>query len=177
MFKWLVHNSTNPNDILFVINIFLHVFANSTLSIPSFSHKPLSLCLHSSHWSYEYPFLQCSHDNEHIGIHDTINDVFALNKKLAFMWLRSICMLFPLSCFKHLNVMLTMSFLKMGSCRNLSFGLATKVRGLQGCGPRGRPRSHFTCSRECKECEGMNPHTPKGTPMLVVGVPKGFPNS
>jgi hypothetical protein len=22
----------------------------------------------------------------------------------------------------------------------------------------------------------MNPHTPKGTPMLEVGVPKGFPN-
>jgi hypothetical protein len=22
----------------------------------------------------------------------------------------------------------------------------------------------------------MNPHTPKGTPMLGVGVPKGFPN-
>jgi hypothetical protein len=22
-------------------------------------------------------------------------------------------------------------------------------------------REHFTCSRECKECEGMNPHTPK----------------
>jgi hypothetical protein len=35
---------------------------------------------------------------------------------------------------------------------------------------------HSTCSRECKECEGMNPHTPKWTPMLGVGVPKGLPN-
>ncbi len=61
-------------------------------------------------------------------------------------------------------------------CRNLSFGLATKARGLQGCTPRGRPMSHFTCSWECKECEGMNLHTPKGTPMLGVGVPKGLPN-
>jgi hypothetical protein len=62
------------------------------------------------------------------------------------------------------------------NCRNRRLGLTTKARGLQGCGPRGRPGSHFTCSRECKECEGMNPHTPKGTPMLGVGVPKGLPN-
>ncbi len=47
---------------------------------------------------------------------------------------------------------------------------------LQGCGPRGTPESHITCSREFKECEGMNPHTPKGIPMLGVGVPKGLPN-
>jgi hypothetical protein len=61
-------------------------------------------------------------------------------------------------------------------CHNPSLGFATKARGLQGCMPRGRFGSHFTCSRECKECEGMNPHTPKGTPMLGVGVPKGLPN-
>jgi hypothetical protein len=61
-------------------------------------------------------------------------------------------------------------------CHNPSLGLATKARGLQGYGPRGRPGSHFTCSRECKECESMNPHTPKGTPMLGVGVPKGLLN-
>jgi hypothetical protein len=35
-------------------------------------------------------------------------------------------------------------------------------------------REHSTCSRECKECEGMSPHTPKWTPMLGVGVPKGL---
>jgi hypothetical protein len=33
--------------------------------------------------------------------------------------------------------------------------------GLQTCGPISRPGSHITCSRECKECEGANPHTPK----------------
>ncbi len=27
-----------------------------------------------------------------------------------------------------------------GECCNLSFGLTTKVKGLQGCGPRGVPR-------------------------------------
>jgi hypothetical protein len=36
--------------------------------------------------------------------------------------------------------------------------------GLQGCEPRRRPGSHLTCSRECKECEGRNPHTPKWVP-------------
>jgi hypothetical protein len=30
---------------------------------------------------------------------------------------------------------------------------------LQGCGPRGKPES-------AKECEGIDPHTPKGTPTL-----------
>ncbi len=57
-------------------------------------------------------------------------------------------------------------------CRNPSIWLATKARRLRGCGPRSRPESHITCSRECKEsreCEGMNPHTPKWTPMLGVG--------
>jgi hypothetical protein len=37
-------------------------------------------------------------------------------------------------------------------------------------------REHSTCFRECKECEGMNLHTPKWTPMLGVGVPKGLSN-
>jgi hypothetical protein len=45
-------------------------------------------------------------------------------------------------------------------------------KGVAKCGPRSRPGSHITCSRECKksrECEGMNPHTPKWTPTLGVG--------
>ncbi len=46
-------------------------------------------------------------------------------------------------------------------CRNPSIWLATKARGLRGCGPKSRPGSHITYSRECKECEGMSPHTPK----------------
>jgi hypothetical protein len=49
-------------------------------------------------------------------------------------------------------------------------------KGLQGCEPRGKPRSHITCSRECKECEGMNLDTPKWIPIMGVGVPNGFPN-
>jgi hypothetical protein len=56
-------------------------------------------------------------------------------------------------------------------CRNPSFGLATKAKGLQGCGPKGRkpgsqgkeaarvrtkrkPESHITYSRECEKVWG-----------------------
>jgi hypothetical protein len=77
-------------------------------------------------------------------------------------------------------------------CRNPSFGLATKAKGLQGCGPRGRklgsqdkgiprlrakrkPGSHITLLpgvlESVREYEGMNPHTPKATPTLGDGVP------
>jgi hypothetical protein len=59
---------------------------------------------------------------------------------------------------------------------DMPFWAYDQSKGLQGCRPRERPKSHITCSRECKECEGMNLHTPKWTPMLGVGVPKGFLN-
>jgi hypothetical protein len=49
-------------------------------------------------------------------------------------------------------------------------------KGLQGCELRERLGSHLTCSWECKECEGMNPHTPKWTPIVGVGIPNGLPN-
>ncbi len=61
-------------------------------------------------------------------------------------------------------------------CHNTSLGFCDQGKGLQGCEPRGRLGSHITCSRECKECEGMNPHTPKRIPMLGVGVPNGLLN-
>jgi hypothetical protein len=53
----------------------------------------------------------------------------------------------------------------------LALGLRPRLRGLQGCGPRGSPRvkargspgvtSHIPGS--VRKCEGMNPHTPKAT--------------
>jgi hypothetical protein len=62
--------------------------------------------------------------------------------------------------------------IEYGNYHNPSFGLATKAKGLQGCGPRERkprsqgkgiarvrakrkPGSHITYSRECKKCEGV----------------------
>ncbi len=51
-------------------------------------------------------------------------------------------------------------------------------QGLQRCKPRGKPGNHISCSRECKRVwgKGMNPHIPKWTFILGVGVPNGFLN-
>jgi len=40
---------------------------------------------------------------------------------------------------------------------------------LQGCGSRGKPGVTSHAPKSAKECEGMNPHTPKWTP-------NGLPN-
>jgi hypothetical protein len=42
-------------------------------------------------------------------------------------------------------------------------------KGLQGCGPRGKPGS-------AKECEGIDPHTPQGNPNFGSWSPSGLPN-
>jgi hypothetical protein len=58
----------------------------------------------------------------------------------------------------------------MFDCRNPSLGLATKARACKGVGQEGSlgVASHVLGS--VGKCEGMNPHTPKGTPTLGVGV-------
>jgi len=56
-------------------------------------------------------------------------------------------------------------------CRNLSLGLATKAKGLQGCGPRGSTGVTSHAPKSVGKCEGVNPHTPKATPTLGDGVP------
>jgi hypothetical protein len=59
----------------------------------------------------------------------------------------------------------------MDLCRNLSFGLATKAKGLQRCGPRGRSRVTSYTPGSVRKREGVNLHTPKATPTLGDGVP------
>jgi hypothetical protein len=56
-------------------------------------------------------------------------------------------------------------------CRNPSFGLATKAKGLQGCGPRGSPGVTSETPGSVGECEGVSLHTPKAIPTLGEGVP------
>jgi len=56
-------------------------------------------------------------------------------------------------------------------CRNPNFGLATKAKGLQGCGPRGSPGVTLETPGSVGECEGVSLHTPKATPTLGDGVP------
>ncbi len=58
-----------------------------------------------------------------------------------------------------------------GTCRNLSFGLATKAKGLQRCGRRGSPGVTSHTPGNVGKCEGVNPRTPKATPTLGDGVP------
>jgi hypothetical protein len=61
-------------------------------------------------------------------------------------------------------------------CRNPSLGLATKAKGLQGCGPRGSPGVTSHTPGSVRECEGVNPHTPKATPTLGDRVSMDFQN-
>ncbi len=56
------------------------------------------------------------------------------------------------------------------SCRNPNFGLATKAKGLQGCGPRENPKVTSHTPESVGKCEGVNPHTPKATPPLGDGI-------
>jgi hypothetical protein len=56
-------------------------------------------------------------------------------------------------------------------CRNPSFGLATKAKGLQRCGPRGIPRITSHTPGSVGKCERVNPHTPKAILTLGDGVP------
>jgi hypothetical protein len=56
-------------------------------------------------------------------------------------------------------------------CCNLSRGLVTKARAWEVAGQEGSPGVTSHAPRSAKECKGMNPHTPKWTPILGVGVP------
>jgi len=62
------------------------------------------------------------------------------------------------------------NFILYNYCRNPSFGLVTKAKGLQGCGPRGSPGVTSETPGSVGECEGVSPHTPKATPTLGNGV-------
>ncbi len=54
-------------------------------------------------------------------------------------------------------------------CHNPSFGLVTKAKGLQGCGPKESPGVTSHTPESVGKCEGVNPHTPKATPTLGDG--------
>jgi hypothetical protein len=47
--------------------------------------------------------------------------------------------------------------MKLRACRNLSFGLATKAKGLQGCGPRESPGVTSHTLGSVGKCEGSLP--------------------
>jgi len=55
---------------------------------------------------------------------------------------------------------------KVVRCRNFSFGLTTKAKGLQGCEPRESSEVTSHTPENVGKCEGVNLHTPKATPIL-----------
>jgi len=46
----------------------------------------------------------------------------------------------------------------------------TKARGCKVAGQEGSPGVMSHAFGSARECEGIDPHTPKGTPTLGVGV-------
>ncbi len=57
----------------------------------------------------------------------------------------------------------------MTKCRNPSFGLTTKAKRLQGCGPKESLRVTSHTLGSVGKCEGVNLHTPKAIPTLGDG--------
>jgi len=57
------------------------------------------------------------------------------------------------------------------SCCNCNLGLAFKARVSKVAGQEGNSRSMPHAPKSARECEGIDPHTPKGTPILGVGIP------
>ncbi len=52
-------------------------------------------------------------------------------------------------------------FFIIALCHNPSLGLTTKARAYKGASQEGSPGVTSYAPRSAKECEGMNPHTPK----------------
>jgi len=55
--------------------------------------------------------------------------------------------------------------------RNPSLRLATKAKGYKVAGQEGSLGVMSHALGSVRDCEGINPHTPKGTSPLGVGVP------
>jgi hypothetical protein len=58
-----------------------------------------------------------------------------------------------------------------GECRNPNLGLMAKARACKVVSQEGSSGIMPHVRMNARECEGTNPHTPKGTPTLGVGVP------
>jgi len=71
----------------------------------------------------------------------------------------------------HNWINLVIFILVKNFCRNPSFGLTTKAKGLQGRGPKGSPGVTSETPRSVGECEGVSLHIPKATLKLGEGVP------
>ncbi len=68
----------------------------------------------------------------------------------------------------------SLQVLKDAMCRNPSFGLATKAKGLQGCGPKGSPGVTSGTPGSVGKCEGVNLHS-QGNSHFGRWSPSGLP--
>jgi len=59
---------------------------------------------------------------------------------------------------------------KKKQCHDSSFRLVTRARGCKVTGQEGSPGVMPHAPGSARECEGIGPHTPKGTPTLGVGI-------
>jgi hypothetical protein len=55
-------------------------------------------------------------------------------------------------------------------CHNLSLGLVTRARACKLASQEKSSKIRPYALENARECEGIDPHTPKGTPTLGVGV-------
>jgi hypothetical protein len=62
----------------------------------------------------------------------------------------------------------------VGVCRNPNFGLTTKARGCKVVSQEGNLGVILHAPGSARECEGIDPRTPKGTPTLGVGISVDF---
>jgi hypothetical protein len=56
-------------------------------------------------------------------------------------------------------------------CRHPNFGLVIKARACKGACQKKSQGITSHAPESVGECERMNPHTPKWTPILGIGVP------
>jgi len=56
-------------------------------------------------------------------------------------------------------------------CHNPGLRFMTKTRACKGANQKRSPGITSHAPGSVRECEGMNPHTPKWTPILGVGIP------
>jgi hypothetical protein len=66
-------------------------------------------------------------------------------------------------------------FLTNFQCRNPSLGFATKARGVARLWAKRKPRSHITCSRECKKVRGSEPSHSQDNSHFGRWSPNGLP--
>jgi len=70
----------------------------------------------------------------------------------------------------HLTLSLPSLIISLLYFHNPSLGLATKARAHNSAGQKGSLGATSYIPRSAGECERMNPHTPKWTPTLGVGI-------